>query len=191
MILNDTEMRMAARLKKLHEIGRRWMRNETMEPCKSAAQKTLTWKIPWECLKNGETNLLLSSWNLTMSIRHIFSNGKMFEKARESVAKKRRRQTIFSWEEDSAELEGEVAIDVCQTNKINSRFTKMPCKFLMEVVTSLRVRKRELYIHFKCFKDDKSWLSRLAGEAGQSDKSEIQCSSMILILSICLALFVR
>ena len=63
----------------------------------------------------------------------------------------------------------------CQTKKNNSTFTKNALQFFsMEVVTSLRVRKRELYIHFKCFKDDKSWLSRLAGEAGQSDKSEIQ-----------------
>ena len=80
----------------------------------------------------------------------------------------------------------------CLPNKQNQfQIHKNALQMFMEVVTSLRVRKRELYIHFKCFKDDKSWLSRLAGEAGQSDKSEIQCSSMILILSICLALFVR
>lgn len=78
-----------------------------------------------------------------MSIGSFFPNGKCSTKARESVAKKRRRQTIFSWEEDSAELGGKVAIDVLPNKKNNSTFTKNAGKKIMEVVTSLLFKETQ------------------------------------------------
>ena len=84
----------------------------------------------------------------------FFPTEKCSTKARESVAKKRRRQTIFSWEEDSAELGGKVAIDVCQTLVVSNIFYFRPYLGKISNLTNIfqmgwnhQLEKNQFHIH--------------------------------------------
>ena len=94
--------------------------NETMEPCGASIpfrklsfknqqlkNRITTWEILSKCRQNGETNhnksvcFPLETYHVHWPFCPTSPNGNV-RKAHETVTKKRRRQTIFSWEEDSA-----------------------------------------------------------------------------------------